>query len=190
MSTFLPNLLYAFAKNPKIQAKARNEIDMIFSGKDHAFSLSDLHNLKYTSCCIKEALRMFPPIPMTARYTEKPMEIDGKWIPSGMYIRIDIWLLHHNPEIWPDPFSFDPTRFSADNAEKRDPYAFIPFAAGQRKCIAENFAVTTATVFLVRMLKEFEVSLHHDYEMRYDFCLTHSIKAQIPLKFIKRPKAA
>ena len=182
---FMPMLLYAFAKNPKIQDKARKEVDSIFANLNES-SLSDVSKFEYTSCCIKEALRMYPPVPLTGRDITKPMEIDGKWIPPGLHIHIDIWQLHHNPAIWQDPFTFDPTRFSANNMEKIDPFAFIPFGGGQRKCIAQNFAMTVATVFAARILQEFEVSLPRGYEFRYDFCLTHTMKRDIPLIFSKR----
>ena len=186
-TNFLTFLLYAFAKNPKIQEQARKEVTALLAGKDvNGLTYSDLDQMKFIHCCIKETLRMYPPFPQMARLLDSPVEIDGKWLPSGFIIRIEIFLLHHNPEIWSNPFNFDPSRFLPENTAKRDPYAFLPFGAGPKQCVAPNFAIAKAKILLAKLLHEFDISLHQPYELRYDFCMTMAAPNNIPFQFTKR----
>ena len=187
VSHLLPFLLYSLAKNPEIQEKVRDEADHILSGKrSKSIDFADLPLLEYTGYCIKESLRVYPPFPNIPRCTNAPLEIDGKWIPSGVNVNIHIWLTHHNPEIWTNPFQFDPSRFSPENSKDRDPYAFIPFGAGPRQCIANQFTMTEAKIFTARVLHEFEISIDPNYELQYDISVTNILRGKLPLRFQSR----
>ena len=188
-TNFLTFLLYSLAKNTEIQEKARKEVETLLAGKDaNALSYSDLDEMQYITCCIKETLRMYPPFPQLIRVLDSPLEIDGKWLPSGLHIRIDIFLLHHNPEIWQNPFTFDPSRFFPENCENRDPYAFMPFGAGPKQCVAPNFVFAKAKIFLAKLLQDFDLSLYKPYEFRYDFSMTIAAPDNIPFRFTRRCK--
>ena len=182
--SFSPLLIYAFAANPEFQNKARTEIDSILKDKkEQVIHETDIPSLDYTTMCIKEALRMYSPSSGFQRYTEKPFEIDGKSIPAGIYVQTNTWMVLHHPEIWKDPFVFDPTRFTKEEIKKRDPYAFIPFGAGPRKCIAQSFVLNNLKVFIARMLRNFEISVDPNYEFDFATSQTISAKTKIPLEW-------
>lgn len=65
--------------------------------------------------------------------------IDGKVVPKEAMIMLHIYALHQDPQQFPDPDQFDPDRFLPENAEKRHPYAFVPFSAGPRNCIGKTY---------------------------------------------------
>ena len=138
--------------------------------------------------CIKEALRMFSPSNGFQRYTETPLEIDGKMIPAGLFVQIHAWMVHHHPEIWKDPFVFDPTRFTKEAIKKRDPYAFIPFGAGPRKCIAHSFVLNKLKVFIAQMLRNFEISVDPNYKLELTISQSNYTKTNIPFKWKVRSK--
>ena len=72
--------------------------------------------------------------------------------------------LHRHPDIWKNPNEYDPLRFHPNKAEGRDPYAYLPFAAGYRNCIGQNFALNEERVVVATIIHKFHVSLvpgHH-----------------------------
>ena len=67
-----------------------------------SLSREDLGKFKYLMQCVKEALRIRPPVPFLQRVVQSDIEIAGKVLPAGTTVDLSIYNLHHNPEIWPD----------------------------------------------------------------------------------------
>ncbi|XP_019648008.1 PREDICTED: phylloquinone omega-hydroxylase CYP4F2-like [Branchiostoma belcheri] len=125
--------LYCLARQPGHQEKCRNEAREVLQGKTEV-TWDLLPSLKYITMCVKESLRLFPPVPMIFRHLESPLTFpDGKTLPEGSRVGISPNTLHHNPHVWENPNEFDPLRFSSENSKERHPFAFVPFAAGPRK---------------------------------------------------------
>uniref|UniRef100_A0A8C6KBS5 aromatase n=1 Tax=Nothobranchius furzeri TaxID=105023 RepID=A0A8C6KBS5_NOTFU len=137
-------LLYCLACHPEHQNICREEILQVLGGRD-TMEWEDLSKIPYTTMCIKEALRLYPPVPGVARKTTKQYTFfDGRTLPV-----------------------FDPLRFLPENVSKRSPHAFVPFSAGPRNCIGQTFAMNEMKVVTALTLKRYQLieDLHFQPKM-------------------------
>ncbi|KAJ8290205.1 hypothetical protein GJAV_G00009910 [Gymnothorax javanicus] len=149
--------LYSLACNPDHQQTAREEVLQVLEGKD-SMDWEDLNKIPYTTMCIKESLRLYPPVPGHSRQLSKPMTFcDGRTLPAGSRISASVFCLHRNSTVWENPDEFNPLRFLPENSAKRSPHAFIPFSAGPRNCIGQNFAMNEMKVVIALTLQRFHL---------------------------------
>lgn len=66
-------------------------------------------------------------------------------------------MAQRDPDYFPDPDSFIPERFSAQNSDKIHPFAFTPFSAGPRNCIGQKFAMLEMKSTVSKVLRHFEL---------------------------------
>uniref|UniRef100_A0A8C5QDA3 Cytochrome P450 n=1 Tax=Leptobrachium leishanense TaxID=445787 RepID=A0A8C5QDA3_9ANUR len=150
--------LYCMAKYPEHQQKCREEIREVLGGRD-TVEWEDLGKLTYTAMCIKESLRLYPPVPDIARELTKPITFcDGRSLPKGAVVVLNMYAIGRCPSIWEEPEVFDPMRFSPENASTRHSHGFLPFSAGSRNCIGQNFAMNELKVAVALTLQRFELS--------------------------------
>nr|XP_033771935.1 cytochrome P450 4F22-like isoform X4 [Geotrypetes seraphini] len=152
-------ILYNLAQHPEYQQKCREEIKELMTGKEvEEFDWDDLSQLPFTTMCIKESLRLHPPVTTITRCCTEDLKLpDGKVIPKGITCLISIYGTHHNPTIWPEPEVYNPYRFDPENYQQRSSHAFVPFSAGPRNCIGQNFAMAEMKVVLALTLLRFLV---------------------------------
>ncbi|XP_062592665.1 ultra-long-chain fatty acid omega-hydroxylase-like [Saccostrea cucullata] len=154
-------ILYSLAEHPDHQRKCQEEIDRVVSEtKSGELEWKDLERLEYLTRCIKEGMRLHTPVPMILRNNQSTITVDNQAIPAGSTIVINIYSLHHNAEVWgEDHMKFKPERFTKENMEKRDSFAFCPFSAGPRNCIGQNFAMSEEKIVLATLLQRFTFTL-------------------------------
>jgi cytochrome P450 len=104
----------------------------------------------YLDAVIKEAMRLRPAFPLTARLATEPFELPGLTIPSGTMVAPYITLVHRRPELYPDPLTFRPERFLDTRAGT---YTWIPFGGGPRRCLGAAFSLTEARIVLRTILR-------------------------------------
>jgi cytochrome P450 family 135 len=100
---------------------------------------------EYLDAVIKETLRLRPVIALVLRKLVEPMEIGGRLLPAGVSVAPSIYLVHRNPEIYPEPERFRPERFIEKPAGT---YTWIPFGGGVRRCLGAAFAEFEMSVVL------------------------------------------
>ncbi|XP_075459823.1 ultra-long-chain fatty acid omega-hydroxylase-like isoform X2 [Ascaphus truei] len=161
-------ILYNLARHPEHQEKCREEIGEVFRGKDDKhLDWDDLSQMPFTTMCIKESLRLHPPVTTVSRRCTEDIKVaDGKVIPKGNICLISIYGTHHNPVVWPNPQVYDPYRFDPENSRGRSSHAFVPFSAGPRNCIGQNFAMSEMKVVLALTLLHFKVSVDQTKTVR------------------------
>ncbi|XP_059848106.1 ultra-long-chain fatty acid omega-hydroxylase isoform X2 [Hypanus sabinus] len=161
-------VLYNLARHPEYQSQCREEIELLLKERDvEELEWDDLSQMPFTTMCIKESLRLHPPVTTVARCCTEDIKLpDARVIPKGNTCLISIYGTHHNPVVWPDPEVYNPLRFDSENADKRAPYAFIPFSAGPRNCIGQNFALSEMKVTVALTLYRFELELDTSQKVR------------------------
>ncbi|KAJ7405124.1 Cytochrome P450 4V2 [Willisornis vidua] len=150
-------VLYLLGRNPEVQKKVHRELDEVFDNTERPVTTDDLKQLRYLECVVKEALRLFPSVPMFARTLREDCCISGYQIPKGANVLVLTYALHRDPEIFPDPEEFRPERFFPENSKGRHPYAYVPFSAGPRNCIGQRFAQMEEKTLLALILRRFWV---------------------------------
>ncbi|NWS94435.1 CP4V2 protein, partial [Mionectes macconnelli] len=150
-------VLYLLGHNPEVQKKVHKELDEVFDTTDRPVTTDDLKQLRYLECVVKEALRLFPSVPMFARTLREDCSISGYQVPKGTNVLVLTYALHRDPEIFPDPEEFRPERFFSENSKGRHPYAYVPFSAGPRNCIGQRFAQMEEKTLLALILRRFWV---------------------------------
>ena len=106
---------------------------------------------------IKESLRLYPPIHLGNRFTNKEMTFNGHTVSPGQRLFYSIYLTQRDPAQWDNPDSFCPERFS--QGRKPAPFAFIPFGGGPRSCIGAAFSQVEARLVMARLLQTFHFTL-------------------------------
>lgn len=149
--------LYVLGLFPDVQEKVFDEINSIFNGIDRPTTLADLNEMKYLERVIKEAMRVFPPVPTLGRILSDDVQLDQYFIPKGTAITIQVYYLHRDPRFFPEPEKFNPDRFLPENLEGRNPYSYIPFSAGSRNCIGQKFAMYEEKSVLSSIIRKFKV---------------------------------
>ncbi|XP_071505751.1 ultra-long-chain fatty acid omega-hydroxylase-like [Diadema antillarum] len=152
--------LYIIAQHPEEQARVQDEVDTLFAGRDDdSVRYEDLKKLTYTTQCLRESVRLYLNIP-PSRVLREPLKVNGFTIPAGTNVMVNLYQVHHNPDVWGDDhMDFKPERFERANVEKRDPFAFVPFSAGARNCIGQQFAMDELRSAAARIFRRFSVSL-------------------------------
>ncbi|XP_020724392.2 cytochrome P450 4A11-like isoform X1 [Odocoileus virginianus] len=150
-------ILYALASHPEHQQRCREEIQSLL-GDGASITWGNLDQMPYTTMCIKEAMRLYPPVPLISRKLSKPITFpDGRSLPAGIKVALSFYGLHHNPKVWPNPEVFDPSRFALGSNQHS--HAFLPFSGGSRNCIGKQFAMNEMKVAVALTLLRFELSL-------------------------------
>jgi cytochrome P450 len=142
--------LYAIDANPGVREQIEFVVDAL-NGRLPTFA--DLPNLLYTQMVIDETLRLYPPVYILSRGVAVDTELHGVRIRRGQAVDIAPYIVHRHPEFWADPETFDPARFLPGAVAGRHKSAYIPFIAGPRQCIGNQFALLEMLLVLVTLLQ-------------------------------------
>lgn len=105
---------------------------------------------------IKETQRLWPGAAVSARQSVEPVTFRGHEIPAGTLVLYSPWVTHRMPSLWDRPDEFVPERWER---EPDDPYAYVPFGGGYRRCIGFGLATTEIRVILDRLLERVRFDL-------------------------------
>ncbi|KAG1895877.1 cytochrome P450 [Suillus fuscotomentosus] len=167
-------VIYMLTQHPDVLHRLREEI-LSKVGSSRRPTYDDMRDMKYMRAVINETLRLYPPVPFNVRTSTEPAVwpgIDGGkpiYIPPNTRTPYSVFLMHRRTDLWgPDAQEFDPDRFLDDRLRKYctpNPFIFVPFNAGPRICLGQQFAYNETSFFLVRLLQQFSsISLATDVQ--------------------------
>ncbi|TFK32635.1 OrdA protein [Crucibulum laeve] len=149
----------AMVLNPAIQKKAQAEIDSVI-GSDRLPSLADRPNLPYLNAVVTEVLRWNSVAPTGVPHTATEDGIVAGWfVPKGAIILANLWNMLHDPQVYPEPFNFDPERHIAQAGKpaQRDPRN-VCFGYGRRICPGMYLAEASLFSCVAMSLAVFDIT--------------------------------
>ncbi|MCH2163070.1 MAG: cytochrome P450 [Marinovum sp.] len=150
--------LYLMGLYPDWQDKVAAEAQAAFADQS-APDFSILSKLKIARDVFREALRLYPPVPMMVRENTCPEGFRERNQRPGSQMVLSPWHLHRHERLWENPDGFDPARFHTENGKSCMRAAYMPFSAGARVCTGAGFAMAEGVLLLSRLVATTEVSL-------------------------------
>jgi cytochrome P450 len=108
---------------------------------------------------IEEALRLFPPAWGFSRQALGSDEIGGYHLPRGWLVFVIPFVMHRHRAYWEEPDAFDPERFTPERSAARPKFVYLPFGAGPRQCIGNQFAMIEAHLALATLAHRYRLAL-------------------------------
>ncbi|KII89804.1 hypothetical protein PLICRDRAFT_39976 [Plicaturopsis crispa FD-325 SS-3] len=158
--------VYLLAEHPQFLARLRTEV-LEHVGPDRRPSYEDLRQMKLLRAFINETLRLYPAVPFNQRTAERATTwaptssaraSQPYYIPAHTTSIYSVFLMHRRKDLWgPDADEFDPDRWLDSRVARvtKNPFMFLPFNAGPRICLGQQFAYNETSFMLIRFLQAF-----------------------------------
>lgn len=157
--------LQEILRRPDVQKGIRDEFNAV-TGGNRPLTGRDYNSLNFTQNAFKESLRLHSSVYMITREARKDADIGDIHIKKNDLIRMDLRLLHHSPDYWPEPEKYDPGRF----AENGFPRAYMPFGGGPRTCLGMTLSLMEGALVLSKLFNRVNLDLKHELDgERYFF---------------------
>lgn len=140
--------LYGLGTRPDLLAAAREEVTGVVG--DGPVAAEHLPSLELVPAVVTEALRLYPPAVVTARWVASGFDWQGVHIRPGTTLLLSPYVTHRDPEVYEHPTRFRPERW-LDGA-RRPAAEYLPFGGGGHRCIGSTMATTELTVMLTTLL--------------------------------------
>ncbi|KAF8989842.1 OrdA protein, partial [Hymenopellis radicata] len=146
----------AMILRPDVQAKAQSEIDSVV-GRDRLPTLEIATSFRIFGAIVTEVLRWNPVAPLGFPHTaSEDGLLGGYYIPKGAMIITNLWQMLHDPEVYPDPFAFEPSRHLGDNKQKDPRHACFGYA--RRYCAGSHMAEAAVFICIAMTLSIFDIT--------------------------------
>jgi unspecific monooxygenase len=158
--------LYLLARDLKVYARARAEIDEVW-GVDERPSFEQVTKLRYVRRVLDESLRLQPTVPGYYRAAREDTVLAGTYpMLKGDWVLALTKSLHRDPHWGPDPERFDPDRFDPQRVRERPTGMYKPFGTGERSCIGRQFALHEAVPLLGAIIRRYDLIPDPGYQLK------------------------
>jgi len=157
--------LYMLAYKSMVMPDALDEQRKVMKEHGDELNFDILSEMDHLHCCVKEALRLHPPLIMLMRYCHKAFTVttkEGKnfTVPKGDIVATSPTFAHRLEHVFKDADAYDPSRFTGDRKEdKAQPFSYIGFGGGRHGCMGEQFAYMQIKTIWSVLLRNFDLEL-------------------------------
>jgi len=175
--------LVLLASYPAQAAKIREETDRVV--RANQAGAKEYEQMGCARRALAEAMRLYPPVWVLGRVIAEPCKLGQYTAPGGSILFASQYLLHRDPRFHPEPNRFNPDRFL--DSGQMQPFAYIPFGIGPRRCIGEGFALLEGTLALGTILRYWDLQLLPETRLELDPKVT--LRPKFPVLASVRPAA-
>ncbi|KAL1723989.1 cytochrome P450 [Schizophyllum commune] len=157
-------ILYFLTQYPAALARLREEV-LTVVGPHRTPTYEDIREMKFMRAVINETLRLYPIVPFNTRESIKETvwpspdpNLPPIYIPAGTETPYSVFMMHRRKDLWGDDAEeFDPDRWLDERVHKYlgHTFAFLPFNAGPRICLGQQFAYNEMSYMMVKLLQHF-----------------------------------
>ena len=147
-------ITYHVVSNPGIYRTLTSELKEAFPDRTTDLEYLTLEKLPYLTAVIKEGLRCSYGVPgrLPRMIETTQATFNGYTVPRGTIVGMSSWMMHRDPNIWPQPDSFSPERWlNPDKAKKLEKY-LVAFTKGSRQCIGMQYVPNSFVVLQVESI--------------------------------------
>jgi cytochrome P450 len=171
------------ASRPEIADQITAEVLSVCN--DNVPTYADFDKLNYTKAVINEILRLYPPLAFYLRQAISTDTIQGYLIPAEACVTVSPYHIHRHPDFWEHPNLFHPERFLTKKWGQDYQYAYIPFGAGKRSCIARNFALLELCLIVAMVLQRFHLILPKGFQCRMIYVASIFLRSNLETLYIQ-----
>ncbi len=179
---------YLLSQHPEVERKLHEEIDTVLAGRLPA--ADDVARLPYTEMVFAEAMRLYPPAWTLGRRVLDDYQVGEYVLPAGSIVLMCQWVTHHDRRYYPEPFKFDPERWTPEAKEARPKFSYFPFGGGPRVCIGEQFAWMEGVLLIATIAQQWKMRLAPDQRVEPKPMITlrpkYGMRVQLERRQIKQ----
>jgi len=143
-------------QHPESLKRVQEELEREMGGE--ALSFQGMKECVYLEHCVRESLRLRPPIITLMRRVLEPTTYQGYDIPKDTLVAVSVAASNRLPELYENPDEYEPERFAEPRVEHRKtPYSFLSFGGGRHACIGEQFGVLQTKTILSYMFRTYDI---------------------------------
>ena len=146
--------IFLLSQHPQKLKKLIEELDQLVKGEIP--TQEEVAGMPYLEGALKEAMRLFPAGTWTGRLAMQDFELASRAFSKGTWVLMSPYVTHRIPELFPDPYAFQPERWLSIHPSA---YEFMPFSAGPRYCIGTSLAMMQLKIALTILFKRFRFTL-------------------------------
>jgi cytochrome P450 len=173
---------YLLSQHPEAERRLHAEVDALPDRR--SWSFEEARQLPYTRALIEESLRLYPPVWLLTRRALEADVLSGYALRAGTDVMFSPYVIHRHPAYWEAPEEFRPERFLAEDPRER--YVYIPFGAGPRRCIGEEFSLYEMTVHFARMARHLRLVPADDAPMELEAAINLRTRHPLRMRPVRR----